>query len=92
MRNGKNESIVEFPIEGLELFNYVLGESDKEFVYDLFAISKHSGNIKNNHYTSLCKNNGKWYEFDDEDVYKIYENHPFKTYCDAYLLFYKMRK
>ncbi len=58
--------LVEFPLEGLDLSSFVLSKTDKPPIYDLFAVSNHSGGLGGGHYTgthlffwlttlSLCK-------------------------------------
>lgn len=39
-------------------------------VYDLFAVSEHSGGLGGGHYTAVARNwdNGKWYSFNDSSV------------------------
>jgi ubiquitin carboxyl-terminal hydrolase 4/11/15 len=69
---------VNFPIEGLDLSEYVLqnvqgGKKSGEYIYDLYAVSNHFGSLNGGHYTAFAKNaiDGKWYDFDDTDVSKI---------------------
>lgn len=42
-------------------------------VYDLFAVSLHSGNLGGGHYTAAAKNfrDGHWYYFNDSSVHRI---------------------
>lgn len=87
--NGKNQTLVEYPLEGLDLRNFIVGENTGNAIYDLFAVSQHFGNLSSGHYTSLCKNRGKWIEFDDESISQAEEKSVVNTF--AYLLFYKMR-
>ena len=44
-----------------------MGEEKTNIIYDLFGISHHFGNLSFGHYTAVCKNEDKWYYFDDED-------------------------
>ena len=90
MHNKKNDSLVVFPITNLDLRQYIVEEnSRKEGVYDLYAISQHFGNLSSGHYTALCKNGGKWYDFDDERVTESSEANVVSK--SAYLLFYRKR-
>jgi len=89
IRNGKNESLINYPLEGLNLRDYTVGP-ENDAVYDLFAISQHFGSLSSGHYTALCKNQNKWYEFDDENVYRVDENKVLNN--SAYLLFYRKRE
>jgi ubiquitin carboxyl-terminal hydrolase 4/11/15 len=89
LKNGKNESKIEYPITGLDLKNYVVGD-DSSQIYDLIAISQHFGSLSSGHYTALCKNQNRWYEFDDECVNLCPENKVVNS--SAYLLFYRKRQ
>lgn len=88
IRNGKNDSLVSYPLEGLNLKDFIVGP-DNDAVYDLYAISQHFGNLSSGHYTALCKNQNKWYDFDDECVSRIDEKKVMNN--SAYLLFYCKR-
>ncbi len=60
----KITDLIDFPIEGLDLSSYVKGPIDPAAppIYDLYAVSHHSGNLYGGHYTAVCKNssNNKW--------------------------------
>ena len=86
---GKNKSFINFPIKNLDLSNYILGSKKKE-VYDLFAITNHYGDLSGGHYTSFCRNNGIWYEFDDSKVKRIKDEKQLIS-NSAYILFYRKR-
>ncbi len=89
IRNGKNDTLVSYPLEGLNLKDFIVGP-DNDAVYDLFAISQHFGNLSSGHYTALCKNQSKWFDFDDECVSRIEEKKVLNN--SAYLLFYRRRE
>ena len=61
----KINELVTFPLQELDLTNYVKGiiQPDAPPVYDLYAVSEHSGGLGGGHYTAICQNfsNGKWY-------------------------------
>lgn len=61
----KIDVVVDFPIEGLELKDWVGLPEDKETVYDLFAVDNHYGGLGGGHYTAFAQNfyDGKWYEY-----------------------------
>jgi ubiquitin C-terminal hydrolase len=90
MMRKKIETFVDFPIEGLDLSEYVVNP-DADPVYDLFAVSNHFGGMGGGHYTAFAKNqiNGKWYDFDDATVTPISVDRV-KSKA-AYVLFYKRR-
>lgn len=91
--NHKNNSTIVFPIQDLDLNNYL---SDLHHVnqtkYDLCAISEQRGMLNYGHYIAYCKNgiNNKWYEFDDDDVIHIPNSDLEKELItkNAYILFY----
>jgi ubiquitin carboxyl-terminal hydrolase 4/11/15 len=89
MANRKNESFIDFPIENLDIRNYIVGEDKNDGIYDLFAISQHFGSLSGGHYTALCKNNNKWYNFDDDNVSRVSDNNVVSA--SAYLVFYRKK-
>ena len=65
----KNNEFIDFPLNGLDLSKYVTGYDAEKYVYDLYAVCYHLGQFNGGHYLAHIKNaNGKWYEFNDEDV------------------------
>lgn len=83
----KLQTHVDFPLEYLDLSQYVIGP--KTFKkYSLFGVSNHYGGLDGGHYTAYCKNalKQKWYKFDDQDVSEISVS-SVKTSA-AYILFY----
>ena len=90
-KNRKIKNLVEFPIEGLDLSEF-LPKKDEKNIYDLFAVANHIGELNLGHYYAYCKNfiEGDWYEFNDSNVYKIEKK---KVMSDsAYILFYNKRR
>ncbi|XP_053575303.1 LOW QUALITY PROTEIN: ubiquitin carboxyl-terminal hydrolase 8 [Bombina bombina] len=83
----KLQTYVDFPLEGLELSQYVIGP--KFFKkYSLFGVSNHYGGLDGGHYTAYCKNaiRQKWFKFDDHEVSDISAS-TVKSSA-AYILFY----
>ena len=68
----KIEELIEYPITNLDLSQHILGlkDSKEKLIYDLYAVSNHSGGLNGGHYTAYAQNpiNKKWYEFDDSHV------------------------
>lgn len=90
-QNTKNQIPVNFPLENLDLSKYVIGYKKDSYVYDLYGICNHSGNVFGGHYTSYVKNaNDKWYHFNDTNVSEITD---FKQLVSpkAYCLFYRKK-
>lgn len=85
----KNFTFVDFPLEDLDLSNYIQSTNKEKMQYDLIAISEHYGQLSSGHYISECKNNENWYEFDDDAVSKKIKEKISKS--AAYILFYKQR-
>lgn len=69
LHRDKITKLVQFPIEEFDLTDYVVGPKDdgKSLVYDLFAVSEHSGGLGGGHYTAVAKNpeNNRWFSFND---------------------------
>ncbi len=90
--SSKNSDTVDFPIDGLDMTRYVLDpHTGESTVYDLYAISNHSGSLYGGHYIAHCKNSmdGKWYCFNDSSVSKSSEAGLVDP--SAYVLFYRRR-
>lgn len=90
-RNQKNQILIDFPIENLNLSKYVIGYKKEDYVYDLYGICNHGGSVFGGHYTSYVKNaNDKWYHFNDTSVTEVgLINSLIST--KAYCLFYRKR-
>ncbi|XP_051896201.1 ubiquitin carboxyl-terminal hydrolase 8 [Pristis pectinata] len=52
----KLQTNVDFPLENLELSNYVIGPKNNVKRYNLYAVSNHYGGLDGGHYTAYCKN------------------------------------
>lgn len=87
--NKKNDSTINYPLEGLNLQSYVVGPQSENSIYDLFAISQHYGSLSSGHYTALCRNGNSWYEYDDHSLGRSSTENVVSN--AAYMLFYKKR-
>ena len=87
----KNEVFIYYPINDLNLSNYVYGNNNSKAVYNLYGVVEHFGGLTQGHYIAKCKNLGKWYIFNDKDVEEIEEKNVEKSIINknAYILFYK---
>ena len=83
----KNESFVDFPINNMDMKNFVCGPDNDNVKYDLFAVSQHFGSCYGGHYTAVCKNYDKWYEYNDSTI--AYANKDDIVNSAAYVLFYR---
>ncbi|XP_072421519.1 ubiquitin carboxyl-terminal hydrolase 8 isoform X1 [Chiloscyllium punctatum] len=84
----KLQTNVDFPLENLDLFSYLIGPRSNVKRYNLFAVSNHYGGLDGGHYTAYCKNAVKqrWFKFDDQDVSEISPSSVRSP--AAYILFY----
>ena len=84
----KNEDEVEFPINNLDLKDFVIGPDKNHSKYDLFAVCQHYGSTGFGHYTAVCRNyDGKWYSYDDSNCSETSETETQSS--AAYVLFYR---
>ncbi|TMW61524.1 hypothetical protein Poli38472_012715 [Pythium oligandrum] len=93
MHRDKISTLVTFPIELLDLSEYVVGpKPDGGLIYDLFAVSEHSGGLGGGHYTAVAKNPdlGKWFSFNDSFTKEA--NPEDAITSRAYVLFYLRRE
>jgi len=83
--------MVRFPITNLDLSATVLTSQTEAPIYDLYAISNHSGNLGAGHYTAFAKNreDNKWYLFNDSSCKQVEEASISSE--SAYVLFYMRR-
>ncbi|XP_018619567.1 ubiquitin carboxyl-terminal hydrolase 8 isoform X3 [Scleropages formosus] len=84
----KLQTSVDFPLEHLDLSQYVIGPKNSLKKYSLYGVSNHYGSLDGGHYTAYCKNAAKqrWYKFDDHEVTEI-STSSVKSSA-AYILFY----
>ena len=83
----KNDDEVDFPINNMDMRNFVIGPDKEHSKYDLFAVSQHYGSTGFGHYTAVCKNNGKWFSYNDSSCCETNENDAQSS--AAYVLFYR---
>lgn len=84
---------VVFPLEGLDLSDFVLGPNKEKAVYDLMAVSKHMGGLGGGHYVAYGRSseNGKWYYYNDSSVNEATPEEVANDQVGAYVLFYMRR-
>ena len=56
MRRNKLNTLVEFPVEGLDMWSHIVHQRDHaqhhdDMSYDLIAVANHYGNMMGGHYT-----------------------------------------
>jgi ubiquitin carboxyl-terminal hydrolase 8 len=90
-RNQKNQILVTFPLDDLDLTKYVIGYKKESYHYDLYGVCNHSGGVLGGHYTAYVKNaNGKWYHFNDTSVTEVGLQESIVS-PKAYCLFYRKK-
>lgn len=84
----KLQTSVDFPLDTLDLAQYVIGPKQSLKRYNLYGVSNHYGGLDGGHYTAYCKNvlKQRWYKFDDHEVTEI-STSSVKSSA-AYILFY----
>lgn len=86
----KVSKMIDFPLEGLDLSDYVNGYDKHRSVYDLYGVSNHTGGTLGGHYYAYCKmEDGNWYNFNDSSVAPMKESEVVTS--AAYVLFYRKR-
>jgi len=92
----KIDTLVEFPVEGLDMSSYVHNpeqkKPDKPMVYNLIGIANHFGGLGGGHYTAYAKNapQDSWYSFDDALVTPTSAANVVTR--SAYVLFYQLKE
>jgi ubiquitin carboxyl-terminal hydrolase 8 len=86
----KKNELVEFPLKMLDLSKYVNGYNPEKYVYDLFGVSNHYGNIENGHYTAMSlDSSNEWRHYNDDSSHNISTQEVVSNY--AYCLFYRIK-
>jgi ubiquitin carboxyl-terminal hydrolase 8 len=85
----KINTMVNFPIEGLDLSKYACGYNSSQYIYDLYGVCCHYGIVNGGHYTSMIKTNGEWIHYNDDRVQKMSIQEVVSPH--AYCLFYQKR-
>jgi ubiquitin C-terminal hydrolase len=87
----KNNTLVDIPLNNLDMSKYVIGYNKEQYIYDLYGICNHSGSTMGGHYTATVRNaNNNWYEFNDTRIIEIKDETKIIT-SKAYCLFYRKR-
>ena len=81
----KNNMFVSYPINNLDISNYIVGQDKNNAKYDLYGVIEHTGTLNSGHYKAICKNDDKWILYNDSTFEDI--NNPVTE--NAYILFYK---
>ena len=90
----KRTDQVNFPLENLELSDYVSGYHKEKYIYDLCGVCNHSGGVMGGHYTAFVKNfKGEWLHCNDQICEVIPADRVEEIIVTplAYCLFYRIR-
>ena len=87
----KNQILISFPLDDLDLSPYVIGYKKDNYKYELYGVCNHSGGVMGGHYTAYVKNaNEKWYHFNDTSVSEVGLIDSIIS-SKAYVLFYRKK-
>ena len=87
---GKNDNIVDFKINNMNMKDFVCGPDKENSIYDCFAVSQHYGSTGGGHYTAICKNiDGNWYGYNDSSCHRASESEVVSK--AAYVIFYRRK-
>ncbi|KAL5003966.1 hypothetical protein ScPMuIL_017422 [Solemya velum] len=89
MTSAKIDNKVVYPMDSLDLGDFISGPRNKDLRYNLYSIVNHFGGSNAGHYTSYAKHplDREWYYFNDETV--SHQAPRDEEYCSAYVLFYQ---
>jgi len=91
--NGKTKinNVIDFPINNLDLSQFVCGYKPHTYKYDLFGVCNHSGGLLGGHYTAYVKNkHNEWIHYNDTR-WEIVKNPKDIITAKAYCLFYRKK-
>lgn len=81
---------VKYPLNNLNLSKYVKGYNASKYVYDLYGVCNHVGNLNTGHYTTFIKTlKNDWIHFNDDNISKIRESNIITPM--SYCLFYRKK-
>ena len=86
----KNNELIDFPVETLDLSPFVSGYKPQTYIYELYGICNHIGNVQGGHYTAFVKRADQWIHFNDTSV-SIIPNVRGLVTPMAYCLFYRKK-
>lgn len=87
----KNNSLIDFPINNLNLSEYIIENKSETYIYDCYGICNHSGSSLGGHYTAFIRNaNDEWYHFNDTRVTKMNSTKDLVSQ-KAYCLFFRKK-
>ncbi|CAL4074733.1 unnamed protein product, partial [Meganyctiphanes norvegica] len=84
----KLDDKVIYPLDGLDVSDYVAGQADGTHTYNLYGVVCHTGVAQAGHYTAFARSpvTGDWHYFNDDTVTRQKPRE--EEFSTAYLLFY----
>ena len=87
----KLNSLLEFPIDNLDLSSYVRGYNPQSYKYELYGVCNHIGGVLGGHYTAFVRNvENQWLHYNDSNVEIVPSSSNVITPM-AYCLFYRKK-
>jgi ubiquitin C-terminal hydrolase len=87
----KLDDLVEAPMKSLDLSKYVSGYNPGQYVYDLYGVCNHMGNVNGGHYSAYALNGfNEWIHYNDTHV-EIIRDKRIIISPAAYCLFYRKK-
>jgi ubiquitin carboxyl-terminal hydrolase 8 len=84
-------SLIDFPINDLDLSRYVRGYNPNSYKYDLYGVCNHVGGTMGGHYTAFVRNSeNQWLHCNDRHV-EVVDNPQHVVTPMAYCLFYRKK-
>ena len=89
--NGVNkiQSLIDIPLDEIDLSEYVVGYNKSNYKYEVYAICNHHGSVYGGHYTANVKKGGRWFNYNDTIIRELPENNVITN--EAYCLFLKKK-
>ena len=86
--NGKNNKLIHFPIQNLDMMKYMAIQDNVTYNYELYGVGCHDGGLSGGHYTACVKHFDKWYHCND-DIISPLQNPLQLINPNVYCLFYR---
>lgn len=84
----KIHAFVEAPLHGADFSRYVCGYNRRQYVYELYGVIMHMGNVFSGHYVCNVRNDaGEWFQFNDASVTPVKDDDVVNQH--AYCFFYR---
>ena len=86
----KSSNFINFPLDNMDMKDYVVGPDKNHSIYDCFAVNQHYESLGVGHYKAICKNiDNKWYLYDDSSCSETNKNQVISD--AAYVVFYRRK-